>query len=175
MQPWHIAWATFHQVVRNGQSGGCFEAIQHVKNAQAGSCADVQSQDARWRLLEQVIQCHGMGFSEIHHVDVIANASSIVSWVVVTKNLQSFAAPCRHLRHEREQVVGNAQGVLADSAAWVGANGVEVTQAGHAPGAIAAKRLKHLLDGQLGLGVGVNRCGGHFLGQRELIRLAVHG
>ena len=114
-----------------------------------------------------------MGLGQIHHMDVVADAGAVMGGVVVAEHPQAVPASGRHLRDEREQVVGDAEGVLADAAAGVGADGIEVAQAGHPPGVVAAQGLQHLLHGQFRLGVGVNRCGGQVFPQGELLRFAV--
>ena len=116
-----------------------------------------------------------VGFGQIHHVQVVADAGAIGCWVVLPEDPQLVPASCSHLGDEGKQVVGNAEGVLPDAAAGVGAHRVEVAQAGHPPATGAAKCSQHLLHGEFGLGIGMHRRGGHALMQGKLLRFAVHG
>ena len=46
--------------------------------------------------------------------------------IVVTVNVQLLQLAHRYLRDIREQVVGDAAGILTDQAAFVGSNGIKV-------------------------------------------------
>ena len=72
-----------------------------------------------------------MAAGQIHHMDVIAHAGAVRGGVVVAEHVQLFQRAHGHLGDVGHQVVGDAVGVLADEAALVGADGVEIAQQGH--------------------------------------------
>ena len=57
----------------------------------------------------------------------------------------------------------------------MGSYGIEITQGRHTPIAAGTQRDEHLLNGQLGLGVGMNRSGGSGFGEGEDVGFPVHG
>ena len=66
-------------------------------------------------------------------MDVVAHARAIGRRIVVAEHGKLLEASDRHLRDIRQQVVGDAGGILADESALVGADGVEVAQQDHVP------------------------------------------
>ena len=57
-----------------------------------------------------------MALGEIHHVDEITLAGDIWGGPVSAEHLKLSSAANGHLIHEREEVVGDAQRVFANSA-----------------------------------------------------------
>ena len=82
-----------------------------------------------------MVQSHAMGLSQIHHVQIITDAGSVRCGVILAEDAQSLATACGHLGDEGEEVVGNSQWVFTDLSARMSANGIEIAQAGHLPGA----------------------------------------
>ena len=58
--------------------------------------------------------------SQVHDVHVVAYARSVRRVVVVTPNMQPFAAPDGHLSDKWNEIVRCAAGIFADQAAFVG-------------------------------------------------------
>ena len=75
-----------------------------------------------------------MGFREIHHMQIIAEACAIWCRVVPAEDAYPFTAPRSNLSDEGEQIVGDPQRVFTNPSAWMSPYGVEVAQAGHLPG-----------------------------------------
>ena len=168
-----IPGAPLHHCVGNLESCDRFKAVDHIQNAETGSGADVEGQRVGGGLLQQVIEAHRMGFRQVHHVQIVPNAGAVMGGVVVAEDPQLLAPSGSHLSDEGKQIVRNAEGVLPDATAGVGAHRVEVAQTGHPPISGAAKRCQHLLHGEFGLGVGMHRRGGHPFVEGELLRFAV--
>jgi hypothetical protein len=101
------------------------------------------------------------------YVDVIADTSAVLGWVVVAEHGQFISLAHRNLQEVQRsgsdpggafaarsithylldvghEVVGNATGVLADAAAGVGAHRVEVSEGHHVPG-IGKRRVRPVL------------------------------
>ena len=74
-----------------------------------------------------------VALGEVHDVDVVAHGRAVGRRVVAAKDAQKVALPERDLLHVRHQVVGDADGVLAQVAARVRADRVEVAQQQDAP------------------------------------------
>ena len=77
-----------------------------------------------------------MPLGEVHHVDVVPDAGSVRSLIVVSENPEMVKLPHRHLGDVGHQVVRDAVRVLADKPALVGANRVEVAEHAERPAAV---------------------------------------
>ncbi len=88
---------------------------------------------------------------QIHNVDVVTHTGAVRGGVVVAKDVHLFQLAHSHLGDVGHQVVGDAVGVLADQAALVGTDGVEVAQQRHVQ---AGVRLADVLQNALGKGLG---------------------
>ena len=116
-----------------------------------------------------------MASREIAHVDVVTHTGSVGRVVIVAKDVYALALADRHLRDVREQVVGDALGVLAHESRGVCPDGVEVAEKDDVPlGVCRVEVGEDLLDHPLGPAIGVG-CGllGALLGERELVGVAV--
>ena len=69
-----------------------------------------------------------MAPGQVRHMDVVPNAGAVGGVIVITEDVQMIPPTHGYLRNEGHQVVGDAPGILADEAAAVGADGVEVAQ-----------------------------------------------
>ena len=66
-------------------------------------------------------------------MDVIPHSTAVGCWPIAAKDLQLLAAANCHLTYEREQIVGDAVGVLSNSSRGVSSHWIEVAQAGDSP------------------------------------------
>ena len=104
----------------------------------------------------QIFQRSDMTFDQIDDMDEVPHAGSVHRLIVRAEHVQIGPLACGDLRHKRHQISGHAAGILTDNAALMGADGVEITQAGHAKLRIgAAQVLKHIFDDEFGLAIGV--------------------
>ena len=103
-----------------------------------------------------------MAFCQIHDMEVIADAGAVVGGPVAAKDLEFIAASDGDLGDERKEVIGDAEGVFSDLTAGMGAYGVEVAEAGDAPGVGCAfvQIREHLLNGGFGKAVRIDGCDG---------------
>ena len=72
-----------------------------------------------------------MALGQIHHMDIIPDAGAVGSGIVVAENVDLLPLAHHSLGDIGYQVVGDAVGVLADEAAFMSADGVEIAQQGH--------------------------------------------
>ena len=72
-----------------------------------------------------------MAARQVYHMDVVAHARAVVRGIVAAEHAQLLELAAGHLRDVGHQVVGNAHGVLADEAAFVRADGIEVAKQRH--------------------------------------------
>ena len=97
-----------------------------------------------------------MPFGQVAHVDVVAHAGAVRRRIVAAEHLQVGALAHGHLRDVGHQVVGYAGRVLADQAAGMRADRIEVAQHGDLPrGLRGALGSEHVLDHQLGVAIRV--------------------
>ena len=95
-------------------------------------------------------------------------AGAVRGVVVDAEHHELLAAPHGHLGDERDQVVGDALGVLADAAGRVRAHGVEVAQQGDVPAAVRGAQVREdVLDLFLGAAVRVVGADLHLLHVRD--------
>ena len=114
---------------------------------------------------------------QIDNVDIVAHAGAVEGGVVVTEHGKLGQFACCHLANVGQQIVRNAVGLLADAAAGVRANGVEIAQQNHAPFGVGCVEVghhtfHHLLGCAIGIGGFAERGG---FGNRHGIRVAIHG
>ena len=114
--------------------------------------------------------CH-MAPGQIHHMDIVPHAGAVWGGIIVSEYGEVVPAAHGHLGDEGHQVVGDALGVLADSAALMGAHRVEVAQQHHAPLRVRLGQIpQDLLAEILGPSVGIGAVAGlGVLGQGHLI------
>ena len=70
--------------------------MHHVQHTESTTGADVQHQGIGCLSLEQVVESLAMGFRQIHHVQVIADAGAIWGGVVLPK-MRNFHGGLRPL------------------------------------------------------------------------------
>ena len=127
--------------------------------------------------LVDVVDNGHVTLGQVDHVDVVAHAGAVRGVVIVAVDLNGLQLTNRDLGHVRGEVCRNALRILAKQAGLVSANRVEVAQQHDGPGRISHVNVaQDLLLEQLG---GAVRVGGaasrRFLGDRQLLRAAVHG
>src|SRR5262249_9216455 len=66
--------------------------------------------------------------SQIHHVDVIAHARAVWSWVVVSKNVHGWSPTHSHLCYKRQQIVRNPLRIFTNSSRGVSSHRIKVPQ-----------------------------------------------
>ena len=69
-----------------------------------------------------------MAARQVYNVDVVAHAGAVGRGIVIAKDMDLFQLADCDLGNVRDQVVGDAVGVLANQAGRMRADGVEVTQ-----------------------------------------------
>ena len=109
-------------------------------------------------------------------MDVVTHARAVRGVVVVAEHADALQLAHGNLRDVGQQVVRNALWILADQAALMRADGVEVTQQHDVPLVVAHVQVgEHLLEHALGPSVGVGAVVlGALLGDRDELGLAVH-
>ncbi len=115
----------------NGSAGSPLKSLNHLQHAVAGSGAKVDSMPPG-RTLE-IIERGFVPFGKIHHMDVIAHAGAVLGVIVITKYIKLRQPTACDLGDAGHQVVGDVVGIFANEAAIVGADWVEVAQAGDVP------------------------------------------
>ena len=192
----HVARATRLDLVGQLASAGALEGMYHVQHAGARAGSQIEDAHAATRAVGGRFARHGAGrlrfagahfaahpverrhvaARKIHHVDVVAHAGAVVRGIVVAEHADAFQLAYGHLRNVGQQVVGDALGILADQAALVRADGVEIAQQHNVPFVVAHVQVgQHLLQHGLRPAVGVRgvvlRA---ILGDGDELRLAVH-
>src|SRR5215467_5812565 len=111
-----------------------------------------------------------MGISQISHMDVVANACSVVGGIVGAVDQNIFPLPKRDLQDQGDQMRLRMMRLpqLSQSA-----RGIEVSQASVAKTVRAMKPGQHSLDQQLRLTVRVGRLEVVRLFDRNSFRLAI--
>ena len=118
-----------------------------------------------------------MAAGQVHNVDVVTHTGAVRGGVVVAKDVHLFQLAHSHLGNVGHQVIGDAVGVLADQAALVGTDGVEIAQQGHVQLRVCmADILQDALGKGLGGAVGVGgSTHGEVLGDGHTGGVAVDG
>ena len=118
-----------------------------------------------------------MAPGQVNHMDIVPHAGAVVGVVIVAEHVQILPPAHRHLGDEGHQVVGDAPGILADQAAGMGADGVEVAQQDDGPvlvglGGVPQDLLGHIFGPAIGIGA---HAGAGGLPQRHLVVPGVDG
>jgi hypothetical protein len=112
---------------------------------------------------------------EIDDVDVVADAGAVGRVVVVAEDRQLLELAHCDLHDERHQIVRQPRRVLADAAALVGTDRIEVPQEAHSEAIVGGRcGAQDALDHLLGVAIGVGRPGRCVLVQRHGCCGAVH-
>ena len=172
------------------------ERVHHVEHARALAGAQVEDAHAAAtavlgglafdgtqaqrlagaNLAAHPVQGRHMAAGQVDHMDVVAHARAVRRVVVVAEHAHALKLAHGNLRHVGQQVVRDALRVLADKAALVRADGVEVAQQHDVPLVVADVQvgehlLKHALRPAVGVRAVVLRA---ILGDRDELWLAVH-
>ena len=109
--------------------------MHNVQHAVADAGAQVD--DLAARMIGSIGTGLNVSLGKIHHVDIVTDAGTVGGVVIVAVHGQLLQLTGGHLGNVGHQVVGNAVGVFANQAAFVGTDGVEVPQQHHAPAGIS--------------------------------------
>ena len=156
-------------------TAGLGESVDHIQHAVALASAQIADEEAAAGL--QLADGAHMAPSQIHNVDVVTHTGAVRGGVVVAKDVHLFQLAHSHLGNVGHQVVGDAVGVLADQAALVGTDGVEVAQQRHIQAGVSlADVLQNALGEGLGGAVGVGgSTHGEVLGDGHAGGVAIDG
>lgn len=108
------------------------ECLDHLEHSAAATRAQVPSLETGLACA-QVVERSQVTLGKIAHVNVVADGGSVTRGVVLAKNKQLLALTGGNLAQQRQQIEGNALGVLTHDARGVGTARVEVTQVGTVP------------------------------------------
>ena len=67
-----------------------------------------------------------MPLCKIHHMNIVADPSSIRRRIIITKHMDFFQFAHRNLRNVGNQIVGDAVGIFPNQPGFMGTNGIEV-------------------------------------------------
>ena len=156
-------------------AAGFFIGVKHIQHAVSNAGAQVADKQAALAL--QLLQSGHVAQGQVYHMDVVPDAGAVGGGVVIAVDMELFQLAHGHLSDVGHQVVGDAVGVLADEAAFMGTDGVEVPQQGHVQrGVRFAVVREDALNEQLGGAVGVGgAASGEVLPDRHAGGVTVHG
>src|ERR1700735_5441477 len=116
-----------------------------------------------------------MRLRQVHHMDVVTDATAVGRLPVPAIYLQALESPHRYLKHVRQNVARGALRILAQQAACVGADRIEVAQRHDRKLRPPAPRvLDYLLANELGAGVWIRRARSPILRNRLAVLAAIY-
>ena len=149
--------------------------MDDVEHGVADAGAEVVDAHAAVRLLK-LFERRDVSLGKIDHVDVVAHAGAVLRRVIVAENAEALELSDRDLRDIRDEIVRDAVRVLADHAALMRADRVEVAQNNRVEIRICVRVVEQdALDHQLRRAVGIRRRKREILADRNGRRVAVHG
>ena len=114
--------------------------------------------------LARLPYCGNVTLCEVDNVDIVAHAGAVRSGVVVAGNCEHVALAGSLIEHNRHKVVRNSVGILADKAALMRTNRIEIAQQYHCPGVVGGVHLPaEILNNELSASVGIDS------GQRKIL------
>ena len=97
-----------------------------------------------------------MAFCQVYDMDIVTHTCSVRCIVIVTENAQTFQFTHSYLCNVGNQVVRDTLRILADEAALMSTNGVEIAEKQDVPLRICGMKIgQNLLQHALGTAVGV--------------------
>ena len=95
-----------------------------------------------------------MSDCQIHYMDIVADACTVMSRIIVSKYAQTLQLAHCHLRNIGNQIVGDTLRILSDQAALMSSDWIEIAQQNHVPLRISHMEIcENLLQHALGLAV----------------------
>ena len=119
-----IARAARSDLVRYLFAVGFGESLYHIENAVAHARAEID--DFKTAVFEQFADRKNVTFGKIANVDIIADARSVGSRIVVAENVHAREFPYGDLRDIRTEIVGYSVRIFADKPRRMRSDGVEV-------------------------------------------------
>lgn len=147
--------------------------MQNVQHAVPPAGSQIAQEQPR--RLVQPLQGSHMAAGQIHDVDVITDAGTVVGGPVVSENMQLFQLPCRHLGNVGDQIIGDAVGILPDQSRRVCADGVEIAEQRDPQLRVRLAAVRqNLLDKEFGISVGIGGGKRRVLPDRDGGRIALY-
>ena len=167
-----VALAALSDLVGNLDAGGLFEGVDEAEHGASVAGAEVEDFEAGGVILaEQALEGHYVSLGQVVDVDVVADAGSVRSVVIVAEDGQLLAYAGRCLGQVWHEVLRHSVGEFADAGRRVCADGVEVAQQDAADGSAGGDDvLDYLLGDLLGGAIGG---GGAFYGRGLVDGVAV--
>ena len=172
-----VAWAGSGYLVFDLNASAALVGSEHFEYRVASASAEVDGAAFAGGCVGNLLEVDEgteVADREVLDVDVVADAAAIRGGVVAAEDLYLLELAAGDLADDGHEVVGNAFGVFANSAAGVRADGIEVTQDADAPAALRARQVKeHLLDHGFAVAVGVGGLDAFLLGDGYALGVAV--
>ncbi len=113
---------------------------------------------------------------QIHDVNIITHAGTVGSGIIITVHRHGFQLTNRDLGDVRNQIIGDTVRILTNPTRWMGADRVEIAQAGNAEIGLCTREVsQNLFDHQLRRAV---RIGGaartRLLAKRYAFRITIY-
>lgn len=162
----NVTLSTLNHIVLQIAANHGTECLDHLEDSATATRAQVPSLETGLACA-QVVKRSQVTLGKIAHVDVVADSGSITRGVVFAEYKQLLALTGGDLAQQRQQVEGDALGVLTHNSSGVSTARVEVTQIGTVPLLIGLAGLLQvvalgidvvlddLLDHELGPAIGV--------------------
>ena len=173
-----VAFTTSPDDIGNLNACGIHEGVDKLEHRNAIACTEVIILNLLLRLtLNHAVERTNVSLGKVGDIDVVTDAGSIGSMVVVAKNIQFLTDTHCRLANVWKQVLRNATGKFADLSCRMSTDGVEIAEN---DGVETYTSVEIVLDDLLGnlFGVAVRRSGrldGSILVHRALIGLAIDG
>lgn len=85
------------------------------------------------RMVGKLLHSLDMSLCQVNHMDVVTHAGAVRGIIIITEYVEIFKLSNSHLCNIRNQVVGDSLGIFSNQAAFMGTDGIEVTQKHHIP------------------------------------------
>ena len=169
-----VARAARRDAVGHVHVVGRFKGVHHFEHAVAPAGAEVKNALARMR--RHVGNGRDVAARKIHDVDIVAHAGAVGRIIVVAEHVQALQPADGRLRDVGHEVVRHAARILADEAARVRTDGVEVAQQHDRPARVGHYTVaQDLLTDVLRPAVGVRAAAGAGrLVERHIVVAGVH-
>lgn len=129
---------------------GFLKGFDHLKYAIALAGSQIIGNQAR--IGSEFIQCLEVAYGKVNYMDIVAHTCAVDRGVVIAEYAEFIALADGNLGDKGHQIVGDIVGIFTDAAALVGADRVEITQAGDVPAGIGRGQIRqNMFHHQLGL------------------------
>ena len=119
----------------------CFlKCVNKVQNTVSFACAEIV--DRKAGILGKLFDRAYMAVGKVNYMDIVPYSGAVVCLVIVAENIEMIELANRNLCDLRHKIVRDTVRILADPAALMSPDGVEIAQKDDIPGIVGSVNIR---------------------------------